>query len=349
MESFYKDKKILVTGAAGSIGREIVKKLLKIDVQKIRILDNNETGLVELVEEVNSDKVEGFFADIRDRKRIKRAVKGVNIVFHAAALKHVSMCEKAPYEAVKTNITGTQNLVECAVEEGIEKFITISTNKAVAPLSVMGATKLICERLTLCANFSSETAFSCVRFGNVLNSRGSVVPLFLEQIRKGGPVKLTCPEMIRFFITPGRAAELIVRVGMKAEGGEIFVLKAKPVRIGDIAEVMIERFAPLFGREPDSIKIIVVGKRKGEKLKEVLFTKEELKHSYETEDMIVIFPPLSKNSPAEKKNFLNENRRHSHISLCQKMELLSKKEIISLLLKEKILPEDERMQVEFKS
>ena len=183
---YYRGKSILVTGGVGSIGKELVKNILKMDVSAVRILDNNETGLFDLGQELKSDKIRLLVGDVRDKERLKRAMEGVDIVFHAAALKHVPLCEFNPFDAVKTNILGTQNVLNVALDEEVEKVIVISTDKAANPVNVMGATKLLAERLTLSANAyrgDRKTVFSCVRFGIVVASRGSVIPLFAEQIR----------------------------------------------------------------------------------------------------------------------------------------------------------------------
>ena len=188
MESFYKDKVVLVTGGTGSIGSEIVKKVLEHSPKAVRVLDNNETSLFELEQELNSNKIRTLIGDIRDNERLMRALEGVDIVFHAGALKHVPLCEYNPFDAVKTNVIGTQNVLNAALDQNVDKVIVISTDKAVNPINVMGATKLLAERLTISANNytgDKNTVFSCVRFGNVLDSRGSVVPLFKNQLKKG--------------------------------------------------------------------------------------------------------------------------------------------------------------------
>ena len=207
MKDFYEGKVILITGGVGSIGSEIVRKILEYEPRAVRVLDNNETGLFDLEQELQSEKIRIFVGDVRDKERLKRAIEDVDLVFHAAALKHVPLCEYNPFEAVKTNVIGTQNLIDVAIDEEVEKIITISTDKAVNPINVMGATKLLAERLTISANFykgDRETAFSCVRFGNVLYSRGSVLPLFEEQIKKGF-ITLTDSNMTRFIMNTSQA------------------------------------------------------------------------------------------------------------------------------------------------
>lgn len=293
LKSYYKDKVILVTGGAGSIGSALVKELLNYDPKAIRILDNNETGLFELEQELQSDKIRPFVGDIRDKDRLKRAFEGVNIIFHAAALKHVPLSEYNPFDAIQTNVIGTQNVITVAVDEEVEKTILISTDKAVNPTNVMGATKLLAERLMISANHYKglrNVLFSWVRFGNVLDSRGSVIPLFRNQIKKGEPVTVTSPEMTRFIMSIPNAVKLILKATHMAKYGEIFILKMDAIKIGDLAEVMVEELAPKYGHDPKDIKIEVIGARPGEKLFEELMTENEVKNAYEDGEMFVIIP-----------------------------------------------------------
>ena len=219
MSNMFEGKNILITGGAGTIGSAIVRKVLEHNPKVVRVLDNNETAIFELEQELEAEAFRPLIGDIRDKDRLQRAVQNIDIIFHAAALKHVPLCEYNPFEAVKTNVLGTQNLIEVAINEGVAKLITISTDKAVDPVNVMGATKLLSERLTISANSYrgwQRTIFSCVRFGNVLDSRGSVVPVFRRQIRKGGPVTITDSNMTRFVMSITRAAELVLKAAEMA-------------------------------------------------------------------------------------------------------------------------------------
>lgn len=304
MESFYKDKLVLVTGGSGSIGSEIVNKLLKLNPQSIRVLDNNETALFELEEELNSNKIRTFIGDIRDKDRLVRAFENVDIIFHAAALKHVPLCEYNPFDAVKTNVLGTQNVLDAALDQNVEKVIMISTDKAVNPINVMGATKLLAERLTISANYYSgdqRSVFSCVRFGNVLNSRGSVIPIFRKQIMNGGPVTITHPEMSRFIMHIPDSIDLILKAGYLATGKEIFILKMPAVKIVDLAEVMIKNLAPKYGFDPERITMEFIGKRPGEKMYEELITEEEALYAEDKGDLLVL------NSKKEFNRGINVN------------------------------------------
>lgn len=290
--TLFKDKIILVTGGVGSIGGEIVKSLLRQDPRVVRILDTNETGLFDIEHELHSSRIRVLLGDVRDKERLKRAFENVDIVFHAAALKHVPLCEYNAFEAVKTNVIGTQNLIEVAIDEKISKFITISSDKAVNPVNVMGATKLLAERLTISANFYKglrKTAFSCVRFGNVLDTRGSVVPLFRKQIQDGF-ITLTDPDMTRFMMSVPLAVELVLKAAEMAEGGEIFILKMPALRMGELADVVVEEYAREHGHDPGKIRIDVIGKRPGEKMYEELMTADEAERAYEVKEMFVVLP-----------------------------------------------------------
>ena len=289
-ENFFKGKDILVTGGCGSVGSEIVKQLLKYDVKRVRVLDHSEIGQFNLLQNMkNNPKLRSLIGNIREPQRVRRAMKGVDLVFHAAALKHVPLCEYNPFEAVSTNVCGTQNLVNIAGEEGVERFISISTDKAVNPINTMGATKLLSEKIVLNASVGDvDTKFSCVRFGNVLNSSGSVIPIFEEQIKKGGPVTLTSKEMIRFFMSLQNAVELILKAVQEMTSREIFILKMDAMKIIDLAEIMVEESASKYGYKPEDIKIEIIGKRPGEKISELLMTSEEAEYAVEKNDLFVI-------------------------------------------------------------
>ena len=304
MANIFRDKSVLVTGGTGSIGSEIVRRLLELKPRVVRVLSNDENSLFSLQQALkNRADVRFLVGDIRDKERVRKAVEGIDFIFHAAALKHVPLCEYNPFEAVKTNALGTQNLIEVALEEKVSKFIAISTDKAVNPVNVMGATKLLAERLTISANYykgTRETVFACVRFGNVLDSRGSVVPLFQEQIKSGGPLTITDPEMTRFVMTLPRATALVLKAAEIARGGEIFIFKMSALRIGDLAEAMVEQLAPKYGYDPAKIKIKITGKRAGERAQEELITEEEAENAYEAEDMLIVLPSAAGEAPAGK-------------------------------------------------
>lgn len=297
MNNIFEGKVILVTGGCGSIGSEIVRQLLQRNPSRVRVLDNDESGHWRLSQELQTPILRNLVGDIRDRDRVRRAMEGVDIVFHAAALKHVPLCEYNPFEAVQTNVVGTQNVIDAAITHGVKKIIGVSTDKAVNPINTMGATKLLSERLIVNAPVGfSNIQVACVRFGNVLGSVGSVIPMFRQQIAKGGPVTITTADMTRFFMTIPQAVGLVLKAAADMVGHEVFVLKMDVARIQDIAEVMIEDLAPQFGFQAADIKVEYIGKRAGEKTHEYLFTEDEAPYITVTEDMFVIrdspFDPL---------------------------------------------------------
>ncbi len=295
LDEIYKGKTILVTGGAGSIGSELVKTLLDMDPYAIRVFDNNETGLFNLEQSLKSEKIRSLVGDVRDQERLKRAFEDVDIVFHAAALKHVPLCEFNPFDSVKTNVIGTQNVLDAALNEEVDRFILISTDKAVNPTNVMGATKLLAERLTISANYYKgprKTVLSCVRFGNVLGSRGSVVPLFKEQIIRGGPITITDPSMTRFVMDIPKAVRLILKAAEVARGGEIFILKMPVMQISDLAEAMAAEMSSLCCHDSKEIGICTIGRRAGEKLYEELMTEFEAVNAYENDELIAVLPSI---------------------------------------------------------
>lgn len=293
MYNFLHNKKILVTGGTGSIGSEIVRQALKHSPTVVRVLDLDETKELELSIELKEygHKVRFLIGDVRDAARLRWAVEDIDIIFHAAALKHVPFCEFNPFEAVKTNVLGTQNILEAALNENVERFVDISTDKAAAPSNTMGATKLLGERLTMAANYYKglrRTVLAAVRFGNVLGSRGSLLPVIKKQIAHGGPVTITDMEMTRYFMSISQAVNLVLKAAQIAEGGEVFILKMPLFKIKDLLEILIEEWAGEFGYKPTEITLDETGVRAGEKIVESLMTEEEMRYALELEDMFVI-------------------------------------------------------------
>jgi len=291
---YYCDKVILVTGGVGSIGSQLVRQLLSFNPKFLILMDNNETALVDMQRDLRSHKIKILIGDIRDAERLNIIFTGVDIVFHAAALKHVPLCEYNPFEAVKTNILGTQNVLNAAILNHVQKVILISTDKAVDPVNTMGACKYIAERLTIAANNhlkNINTICAVVRFGNVLNSRGSIIPIFMSQIKEGKPLTVTDVEMTRFVLTIPQAVELVIKAGVLAKGMEIFILKMPVLKIIDLANVMIQKIGPRYNYSVDANPIEIIGKRVGEKLYEELMTLEESGLAYENDEMFIVYPP----------------------------------------------------------
>lgn len=290
MDSF-EQKRILVTGGCGSIGQQIVDTILQYNPDLIRVADNNETNLSAMQNEhkESDNNTEYTLLNIRDRTQITRVIDGIDIVIHAAALKHVPLVEQNPYEAIKTNIVGTKNLIDISLKNDVERFIGISTDKAASPSSTMGATKLIAERL-ISANASPNTGidFGSVRFGNVLGTRGSVVPIFYNQIKNGGPITVTDRRMTRFVMTPQNAADFAISSCSEVENGEVFVKKMSSIDLGTLADTMREYYSPQFGLEPKMVEIETIGPRKGEKYHEKLISAEEMRYVHEREDLFIL-------------------------------------------------------------
>lgn len=315
----FKGKTILVTGGTGSIGSEIVRQLLREhDPKVIRVFSRDESKQFFMQEELSEfeEKIRYLVGDIRDKERLEYAAKGVDVIFHAAALKHVPSCEYNPFEAVKTNVIGTQNVIEVAINNNVEKMVSISTDKVVNPMNTMGATKLLSEKLISVAGRykgSARTTFACVRFGNVMGSRGSVIPLFKHQILNNKPVTVTDNSMTRFMMSIPQAAGLVIQAAKLSNGGETYVLKMPVLFIKDLAEVLIEDFVKKNPGKPVS-QIIEVGIRPGEKLFEELMTIEESERAYENDKMYVIpshlsdhYEPASGFLKAEKKAYSSHN------------------------------------------
>lgn len=328
-------KQVLVTGGSGSIGSQITKRALAQGADTVRVLENDESGLFELQQEIdNSSRLRTLLGDIRDRDRLRLALEDIDVVFHAAALKHVELNEYNPFEAVQTNVQGTQNLVRAALEEEVESFVAISTDKASNPTSVMGATKLLSERLVIAANTYKgrrETQFSCVRFGNVLGSSGSVVPLFYEQISSGGPVTVTDPEMTRFLMPIDEAVDLVFSANKQMRGGEVFVFKMPTFDVGTLAETMIDAYSP---GSPDDIGIEIIGPRPGERMHEKLLSKDELQNAVEQSDMFIIYPDIDIDDCQQGNETISLKTEYTSAS----EDPLSADELLNMIERADVLP-----------
>ncbi len=340
IKKYFEGKNIFVSGGTGSIGSGIVKQLLEYNVKTIRVFSNDENSHFKLQQSFrNHPKLRYLIGDVRDRIRLKKAVEGVDIIFHAAALKHVPFCEYNPFEAVKTNVIGTQNMIDAALEANVDKMVTISTDKAASPTNVMGSTKLLAERLTSSADYYKgykKTTFCSVRFGNVLASRGSVIPIFVNQIKAGGPVTVTDMNMTRFIMSISRAVELVLKATVHSFGGEIFIFKMPALKISDLASVMIDKYAIGYKHNKGNIKLKKIGSREGEKLHEELMTQKESENAYETDEMFVLMPLqlVNKEYKTYKKSkmkYKNYQKAKVQKYSSDQLKLLTKKEIEKLL------------------
>ena len=339
----FDDKKILVTGGTGSLGKELVRHLVRDGQPKtVRIYDVDETEQFEFQHELkeHEDVARFLLGDVRDKERLNRAVEDVDIIFHTAALKHVMACEYNPFEAVKTNILGTQNIIDVSIDNNVGKIIFTSSDKAVNPANTMGATKLLAEKLMVAANWckgARDCVFTSVRFGNVMDSRGSVIPLFRHQIKSGGPVTVTAPDMTRFMMSMSQAVELVFRSVRLAQGGEVFIFKMPVVNILDLAEVLIDALAPRYGHQPEDIDIEIIGVKPGEKMYEELMTDDEAIRSLEREDMFIIIPEIKDELSKFDESAYDATPIRSKDYISKNSVVLTKDEIKAILLKDKVI------------
>jgi UDP-glucose 4-epimerase len=290
----FKGKTLLITGGTGSFGNAIMKGFLDTDIKEIRIFSRDEKKQDDMRKHYNNDKLKFYIGDVRDLSSVKNAIHKVDYIFHAAALKQVPSCEFFPLEAVKTNILGTDNVLSGAIEAGVKKIICLSTDKAAYPINAMGISKAMMEKVFIAKAKTVdplETLICGTRYGNVMGSRGSVIPLFIEQIKNGQPVTVTNPDMTRFLMTLDEAIELVIFAYAKAASGDIMVQKAPACTIGDLAKAIIELFDVNTG-------IKIIGTRHGEKRYETLLTKEEF---IKAEDMGNYF-----RVPADKRDLYYE-------------------------------------------
>jgi FlaA1/EpsC-like NDP-sugar epimerase len=346
MDSHFHDKRVLVTGSCGTVGRELVRQLLvDYGVGELVALDNSESELFFLEQTLSEhDNASFFLADVRDREKLSRKMRHMNIVFHAAAFKHVILCERSPFEAVQTNILGVHNVISAASENKVERVIFTSSDKAVNPTSVMGTSKLMGERLMTAANSNLRAdgpIFTSTRFGNVLGSRGSVIPIFRAQIQRGGPVTLTDPGMTRFIMSIQEAVRLVIDSAYMAQGGEVFVTKMPVIRITDLAEVMIQELAPQYGYQPADISIDTIGFKPGEKLYEELMNQEETRRAWELQRYFVVLPAftcLYRNITYDYPDMVLETVTKPYNSESEKP--LSKKQLAKFLRTNNLLEED---------
>ncbi len=326
----FEGKKILVTGGTGSLGSALIKRLLKFNVNVIRVYSRDEWKQVMMRSAIPDKRLRFFIGDIRDKERLKRALEGIDIVFHTAALKHVPVAEYNPFEFIKTNVNGTQNVIDASIDNNVELILGIGTDKAVSPLNTYGATKLLMERLMVSANNyrgNRRTKAVCVRYGNVLGSRGSVVPVLYNQIMRGEKITITDPKMTRFTITMNQAIDLVFRASKEGKGGEIFVPKLKAYRVEDIKNAILE-----ITNKKTAVKII--NPRPGEKSHEILVSDDEIRNTYESSKDYIIYNEVD-DPLFEKPKIKYKKAKLKKDYSSEKADILTKNELKDLILKEK--------------
>lgn len=297
LNDFFLNKRILVTGGTGSIGEKIVSSLLTYKPKEVIVFSRDDSKQYLMKRKYSQfQNLDFHLGDVRDLPNLEDITRGIDIVFHAAALKQVPICEQNPNEAIKTNVMGSQNIIQASILNKVKKVINISTDKAVNPINIMGITKLMSEKLFFQANQlknNSSTIFSSVRFGNVIGSRGSVIPLFLEQLKSGKPITITDPKMTRFFMTIPEAVALTLKAAYYSKGGETYIFKMNAIELSDLAQV-IKEYSNQKGYQEPEIKTI--GIRPGEKTYEELLYFHEMNYLLEDGELYVIVPPIYSNS-----------------------------------------------------
>lgn len=328
-------KKILITGGTGSLGQALTKRLLKTDATAIRIFSRNENKQVMMESEIYDSRLRFLIGDVRDRERLITALEDVDIVFHAAALKHVPVIEYNPFESIKTNVIGSQNVIDACLHQNVETAVCIGTDKAVSPLNTYGATKLLMEKLFVTANNylnrkKHRTKFLAVRYGNVVGSSGSVIPKFIEQIKTKKKITITDPKMTRFSITMDQALSLIIDTAVNGKESEIYVPKLKSYSIMDVKETLFE----ILGHTGEE----VVGIRPGEKLHEVLINKDEIRASWDLGNKYMIANPL-RDEENIKKSYSGKIRKITNMDVysSDNVEKMSKKELKKTIMESGLL------------
>lgn len=323
----FENATVLITGGTGSWGHELVRQLLGYNPKKIIVFSRNESNQVAMQRKFDDERLQFFIGDIRDKDALVTASQNIDYIFHLAALKHVPVCEDQPYEALKTNVIGTQNVIEAAIECKVKKVIYISTDKAANPSNFYGMTKAIGEKLIIYANMllDSETSFVCIRGGNVLGTSESVIHLFMRQIREKNQINITDRRMTRFFMTIQDAIKLLFKASEESKGGEIFVMAMPACKIVDIAEVLVEAL------DKKEVDIKEIGVRPGEKIHEILFSENERENTIKYDDeYFVILPSVNSSKLGQVYASYPKVQMEKFIS---NNDLMSKEEIKELLLK----------------
>jgi UDP-N-acetylglucosamine 4,6-dehydratase/UDP-glucose 4-epimerase len=331
----FNGKKILITGGTGSLGQSLTKRLLETDADTIRIFSRNESKQVEMESKFDDGRLRFLIGDIRDNQRLVTAFEDIDIVFHAAALKHVPVIEYNPFEAIKTNVYGSQNVIDASLSQDVEKVICIGTDKAVSPLNTYGATKLLMEKLFVSANNSlnekrHKTSFLALRYGNVVGSSGSVIPKFIKMINEGKKITITDSEMTRFSITMEQALDFIIDCTQNGKPSEIYVPKLKSYSIMDVKDALFD----LLGKTDFN----VVGIRPGEKLHETLINSEEIRNSWDLQNKFMISNPI-RNDDEIIQSYDNQIKKITDIDEYSSKIVThhSKNELIEIIKKSNLL------------
>ncbi len=327
-------KNILITGGTGSLGTALAEKLLSLNVGTVRIYSRDENKQILMEEKFDDDRMRFLIGDVRDKERLRRAVENIDIVIHAAALKHVPVSEYNPFEAIKTNINGSQNVIDVSMDEQVELCLAVSTDKAVSPLNLYGATKLAMEKLFIGANHykgKRRTKFSCVRYGNVLGSRGSVIPKFVEQIRSKREITITDPSMTRFNITMDEALKLILHAIKFSKGYEVFIPKLRSYLLSDLILALKEISSIPFKQKKIPI-------RNGEKMHELLLNQYETKYTIESNGVYVLLPSDFVTIPSLRKLYQKTRTLGMEIYSSDNVPRASKNEIKEILIKHNFVP-----------
>ena len=327
----FKGKKVLITGGTGSLGFALTKKILELEVETVRIFSRNESKQITMQNEINDDRLRFLIGDVRDLERLTKALEDIDIVIHAAALKHVPIVEYNPFEAIKTNVLGSQNVIEACIKQEIDTAVCIGTDKAVSPLNTYGATKHLMEKLFVAASnytnpFKHKTKFLAVRYGNVLASSNSVIPKFIKQINDNKKITVTDLSMTRFNITMNQAVNLILSAIKNGHGGEVFVPKLQAYRLDILKDVLLD----IMDKKIDVEKIPV---RPGEKFHESLINSEELRNTYETDGLYIILDQQTHSRTFAKWNNLEKTEITDSYS-SNNVEILTREKLKEILIAE---------------
>jgi len=325
----FKNKVLMITGGTGSFGHTVLKRFLSTDVREIRIFSRDEKKQEDMRITLNNDKLKFYIGDVRDYNSVCQAMKGVDYVFHAAALKQVPSCEFYPMEAVRTNVIGTENVMNAAIANKVKRLVVLSTDKAVYPINAMGISKAMAEKLMVAKahlQLEGETIFCATRYGNVMASRGSVIPLFVSQLKEGKPLTVTDPNMTRFLMSLEDSVDLVLYAYEHGEQGDIFVQKAPASTVADLTQAVKE----LFNKDNE---VRIIGTRHGEKLYETLISREEMAHAHDMGDYYRI--PADNRDLNYAKYFSEGEEEISHLDdyTSHNTKQLNVEQVKSLLLK----------------